>query len=75
MDLPYSTSKKNQAVKIRMGEGMAGSEPQTIVQCFDAVVEKFGDKPALHQKILTEVSSAMIAYVAVFFFSAGNHVI
>jgi hypothetical protein len=55
-DLPFSTSKKDQPVKIRMGEGFAGIEAKTTVEIFDEVVAKFGDKPALHQKVLKEVS-------------------
>jgi len=54
--LPYATSKKDQPVKIRKGEGLAGEEPITIVQQFDKAVAKFGDKPALHQKIALPVS-------------------
>ena len=41
-----------------MGEGVAGTAPKTIIQQFDIVVEKFGDKPALHQKVLTNVSQS-----------------
>ena len=57
--LPYSTSKKDQPVKIRKGEGFAGEDPITIVQQFDKVVAKFGDKPALHQKIVLPVSAVL----------------
>ena len=55
-NLPYATEKKDQPVKIRMGEGMAAEEPVTIMQRFDEVVAKFGDKPALHQKVIAAVS-------------------
>jgi len=55
---PISTSDKTQPVKIRMGEGIAGLEPKTQVQAFDEIVAKFGDKPALHQKVLTPGASA-----------------
>ena len=51
MDLPYSTSRKDQPVKIRMGEGKADLEAKTSIQCFDEVVKKYGSKPAIHQKI------------------------
>ena len=57
MELPFRTSKKDQPVKIRMGDGLAGLEALTSIQQFDAVVAKFGDKPALHQKVLTKVSN------------------
>ena len=57
MDLPYSTSEKNQPVRIRFGKGHGAAEPVTILQRFDNVVSKFGDKPALHQKVLIPVSS------------------
>jgi hypothetical protein len=53
--LPFSTSVKNQPVKIRMGEGIAAEEPVTMVQQFDNVVAKYGDKPALHQKVIAKV--------------------
>jgi hypothetical protein len=53
--LPYSTSTKNQPVKIRMGEGIAAEDPVTMVQQFDNVVAKYGDKPALHQKVIAKV--------------------
>ncbi len=56
---PYATSKKEQPVKIRVGEGLAGIEPKTIIQQFESTVEKFGDKPALHQKVLEEVSTLL----------------
>ena len=56
IDLPYSTANKTQPVRLRMGEGTAGLEAVSIVQAFDTTVAKFGDKPALHQKILKPVS-------------------
>ena len=55
-DLPFSTSDKNQPVKIRMGPGAASVAPKTIATVLDATVEKFGDKPALHQKVPVPVS-------------------
>jgi len=55
-DLPYSSSDKKALVKIRMGPGQAGISSRTIVNIFDDVVSKFGDKPALHQKNTTEDS-------------------
>lgn len=42
-----------------MGEGLAADDPLTIVQQFDKIVAEFGDKPALHQKVLTKVSNEM----------------
>lgn len=39
-----------------MGDGRAAMEPITQVKLFDDVVAKYGDKPALHQKIVTAVS-------------------
>lgn len=55
--LPYATADKAQPVRLRMGDGLAAEEPITIIQQFDKVVAKFGDKPALHQKVLKEVST------------------
>jgi hypothetical protein len=57
--LPYSTSKKDQPVRIRLGDGLAADEPLTIVQQFDNIVAEFGDKPALHQKMLAKVSNEL----------------
>lgn len=48
MDLPYSTSRKDQPVKIRYGEGNAGTAAKTIFENFDGAIAQFGDKPALH---------------------------
>lgn len=58
--LPFSTSEKSDAVRIRMGdEGtMEGIAPKTMVKQFDDIVAKYGDKPALHQKVLKEGASA-----------------
>ena len=53
-DLPYATSDKRQPVKIRPSPG-AEQEPKTVAQAFDEVVAKYGDKPALHQKIVLPV--------------------
>jgi hypothetical protein len=53
---PLSTSDKTQPVQIRPGEGFAGIKPITQIQAFDDVVAKFGNKPALHQKVLSSVS-------------------
>jgi len=41
-----------------MGEGFAGKEPKTSIQVFDEVCAKYGDKPALHQKVLSAGKSA-----------------
>jgi len=53
-DLPYSTSDKTKLVKIRMGKGRADILPRTVVTTFNEVVGKFGDEPALHQKVPIE---------------------
>lgn len=39
-----------------MGDGLAGVEPITQIQAFDKICTKFGDKPALHQKVIGPVS-------------------
>ena len=52
----FRTSDKTVGVEIRMGEGPASLKPITQVQQFDEIVAKYGDKPALHQKILSPVS-------------------
>lgn len=52
----FRTSDKTVGVEIRMGKGAAAIEPITQVQLFDNVVAKYGDKPALHQKIIGPVS-------------------
>ena len=48
--LPLSTSDVTAEVAIRMGDGAAGEEPVTLMQNWDMIVAKHGDKPALHQK-------------------------
>jgi len=53
-DLPYSISDKTALVKIRLGPGQAGISSRTVVNIFDDVVGKFGDEPALHQKVPVE---------------------
>jgi long-chain-fatty-acid--CoA ligase ACSBG len=58
MSEPFSTSDKTQPVKIRMGEGAAAFEPKTQMQAFDEAVAKFGDKPALHQKVISKGATA-----------------
>lgn len=55
---PLSTSDKTQPVRLRMGKGIAGTEPKTSIQVFDDVCAKYGDKPALHQKVLSAGASA-----------------
>uniref|UniRef100_A0A7S3QC85 AMP-dependent synthetase/ligase domain-containing protein n=1 Tax=Chaetoceros debilis TaxID=122233 RepID=A0A7S3QC85_9STRA len=57
-DLPFATHKKDQPVKIRMGDGTAGIEAKTVVAAFDKIVQKFGSKPALHQKVIKAGESA-----------------
>ena len=51
-DAPLSTSDPKVAVKIRMGEGIAGEEPKTVMSVFESTVKKNGDRPAIHQKRL-----------------------
>ena len=55
-DLPLYTSDIHQAVKIRMGsDGFSALEPKTVMQYFDEVVAKHGDKPALYEKVPVKV--------------------
>ena len=57
--LPLSTSDIKQEVAIRKGDGEFYNLPAlTVMECFDATVKKYGDKPALHQKIPCMVSLA-----------------
>ncbi|KAL7566190.1 hypothetical protein ACA910_011264 [Epithemia clementina (nom. ined.)] len=50
--LPFSTSDLTVEVAIRKGgKGCAADEPVTVMQNFDRIVAKHGDKPALHQKV------------------------
>jgi hypothetical protein len=73
--LPYATADKAQPVRLRMGDGLAAEEPITIIQQFDKVVAKFGDKPALHQKVLKEVStfSPLDSFNSIPFFKATEY--
>lgn len=51
-DLPLSTFRIDEEVKIRMGEsGLAADAPTTIMKVFEQTVAKHGSKPALFQKI------------------------
>ena len=55
--IPLSTSDVKQEVAIRKGDGDFYNLPAlTVMECFDATVKKYGDKPALHQKIPVKVS-------------------
>lgn len=58
-ELPLSTSDVNQEVKIRLGEGQAGLPPKTVMACFDEIVERIGDRPALNQKKPVEVRNVV----------------
>lgn len=50
-NLPLSTTDLQEEVKIRMGtSGAAALPPKTVLQVFQATVEKLGDAPALYQK-------------------------
>ena len=52
----FSTSSKTQGVELRMGKDHWSSlEPVTVVKVFDDACAKYGDKPALHQKVLSHV--------------------
>ena len=61
-DLPFATSDKRQAVKIRLGPG-AKQKPRTVTQNFDDIVKKYPNKPALHQKIVPPVSTKIPLHV------------
>ena len=51
-ELPLATSVVTQEVKVRLGtEGQAAIAPKTIIQNFDIVATKYGNLPALHQKV------------------------
>jgi len=56
--LPLSTSDIKQEVKIRMlsESGQAALPPTTVMAHFNERVKAMGDKPALHAKILKDVS-------------------
>ena len=59
-DLPLSTVDVKQEVAIRKGEGEFSNLPsKTVIECFDAVIEKYGDKPALHQKFPVKVRRSL----------------
>jgi long-chain-fatty-acid--CoA ligase ACSBG len=50
--LPLSTTDIKQGVQIRIGsEGFGALEPKTVMQVFDDVVAKHGERPALYQKV------------------------
>lgn len=49
-DAPLCTSDPKVSVKIRMGDGIAGDAPETVMSVFANTVSKLGDRPALHQK-------------------------
>lgn len=54
--LPLFTSDLKQEVKIRLGEkGYAALPPRTVMECFDIVVYRYGNEPALFQKRPVEV--------------------
>lgn len=79
-ELPLFTSNISQEVKIRMGEaGQASLPPKTVMHSFDSVCSRFGELPALHQKIpLANVSYIVLVKPNVsdpfshFLFLAGN---
>jgi hypothetical protein len=55
-DLPISTADLAKEVKIRIDmEGQSAIPATTVMKKFDAIVKKYGDKPALHQKVLKAV--------------------
>lgn len=54
-DLPFASSDLTQAVKIRVNEEKGGpwaKKPSKVMEEFDTIIYKCGDKPALHQKVL-----------------------
>lgn len=53
----YTTWKIDEEVKIRMGEGIAGIEPTTVVKRFQDTVAKLGAANALHLKVNGEWQS------------------
>ena len=55
-NLPLSTSDVKHEVAIRKGDGDFYNLPaMTVMECFDATVKKYGDKPALNQKVPSKV--------------------
>lgn len=53
---PMYTADVKTEVAIRKGEGeYYNLKELTILESFDNTVKKFGDKPAIHQKVLKEV--------------------
>ena len=58
--MPFTTCDRTKKVDIRMGSGQAGMEPRTLVQNFDEIVKKYGDRPALHQKVIGKVSRVVL---------------
>ena len=61
LNLPFSTSDVTAEVAIRKGEGVAGEEPVTVMQNWDRIVAKHGDRPALHQKVVRRVTWNVVA--------------
>jgi len=57
--MPFTTCDRTKKVDIRMGSGQAGMEPRTLVQNFDEMVKKYGDRPALHQKVIGKGEKAV----------------
>lgn len=54
-DLPFASSDLTQAVKIRINEEKGGpwaKKPSKVMEEFDTIIYKCGDKPAMHQKVL-----------------------
>jgi hypothetical protein len=53
--LPLFTPDRTAAARIQIGEGAASETPVTIMDVFQNTAKKYASKPALHQKVLTEV--------------------
>lgn len=51
--LPISTADVKQGVMIRVGtKGMSAIPAKTVMDNFNEIVQRCGDKPALYQKVL-----------------------
>ena len=57
--LPLFTTDRTQPVRLRMGENEAGDKPLTVMEVFQKTAKRYASQPALHQKIVAEVSAAL----------------
>ena len=59
------TANRNGEVKIRKAESGPASKPaKTVMDTFYDIVKKYGDKPALHQKIVPFVSTYFLSTIS-----------